>query len=360
MKYSLDELAILWLDSFKFLDFSIKKNKILNLFSSPSELFKINNKKQEVIEIVGEENYNDLIKNSNNDYVKNILSNLGDIKFTTKYSNDFPKCFLEIDECPIIIYYLGDLSLIGQKCVGVVGTRTPTNYGKIITASLVKDLSKHNIVIASGLAYGVDSIAHSTCLENNGKTVAVVAGGLKNIYPSTNLALSKEIAKKGLIISEYRPDLKATKYTFPYRNRLIACISNGILITEAKLKSGSLHTKEYALNYNKEIFVVPGNINSKESEGTNRLIKSCQGLAVTCVDDILDILKVDKNQNLLNCSKLSSNENLILKILGSDEVHYNDILSKSDLDTKTLNSLLTKMEFDDMIKKLAGNYFCKI
>ena len=359
MKYSLDELAVVWLDSFKFLDFSIKKQKILNLFNTPSEIFKIEKKKKEVINIIGEDGYKELIDNSNNDYIKKILLELGEIKFITKYNKDFPKCFLEIDECPIILYYLGDISLIGQKCVGVVGSRTPTNYGKIITASLVKDLTKNGLVIASGLAYGVDTIAHTTCLENNGKTIAVLAGGLKNIYPATNLALAKLITENGLLITEYRPALKATKYTFPYRNRIIACISDGILITEAKIKSGSLHTKEYALSYNKEIFAVPGNINSLESEGTNRLIKSCQGLACTSVDDILETLKIDKKTSQIKL-KLDSNESLILKILGSEEVHYDEILLKSSLDTKTLNSLLTKMEFNELIKKLAGNYFCKI
>ena len=361
MKYSLNELAVIWLDSFECLDFNKHKAKILMLFNKPEDIFKqLEDYKKEIVSITSEEVYTILKQNSNNDYIKKILNELQDQSITTIYSENYPEKLKVIEDAPIILYYKGNLDLINLSSIAIVGTRTPTNYGKIITKQFSQELCLNGLVIVSGLAYGVDTISHEVCLENKGKTIAVLAGGLKNIYPASNKALADKIGEQGLLITEYRPGLKCTQFSFPLRNRIIAALSDGVLITEAKLKSGSLHTKEYALLYGKEIFAVPGNINSEQSLGTNRLIQSCQSMAVTCAEDILSALHINKITNSKPKVEYTEDEKTILNILGNEEVHYDIILHKFKKDVKTLNTLLTKMEFNEIIKKLAGNYYCKI
>ena len=220
--------------------------------------------------------YNKMLAGADETMVKTFVTNQANrgINITTIDDEDFPEKLKDIDDAPLILYYMGDLNLASSPSLSVVGTRKPTSYGKVVTEKLTRDVASAGIVIVSGLAYGIDSISHRKCLEVGGKTIAVLGNGLDRIYPKENEFLAKTILEKGgAILSEYPIGTKPDKMNFPARNRIISGMSHGILVVEAKEKSGTLITVDFALEQGRDVFVVPGNINSVHSVGTNRLIQ---------------------------------------------------------------------------------------
>ncbi len=201
-------------------------------------------------------------------------------------SKEYPEKLKNIYDPPRKIYLIGNKSLLYQKGIAIVGARDATQYGKKIAYNLAKELSEQNIVIISGLALGIDSYAHTGTVQ--GRTIAVLGSGIDNIYPKENLELAREIIKnKGCIISEYPLGTKPERLHFPQRNRIISGLSNGVVVIEASKKSGALITAEFALEQGKEVFAVPGDINKKQSEGTNQLIKD-GAILLTSATDILE------------------------------------------------------------------------
>ena len=201
-------------------------------------------------------------------------------------SKEYPQKLKNIYDPPKKIYLIGNKDLLYQKGIAIVGARDATQYGKKIAYNLAKELSEQNIVIISGLAIGIDSYAHKGALEKG--TIAVLGSGIDNIYPKENLELAREIIKnKGCIISEYPLGTKPERLHFPQRNRIISGLSDGVVVIEASKKSGALITAEFALEQGKEVFAVPGDINKKQSEGTNQLIKD-GAILLTSATDILE------------------------------------------------------------------------
>lgn len=298
------------------------------------------------------------IKNNNIDDYIDLLHSRG-IELVTINSKLYPKCLKEIDNPPRVLYCKGDVKLLNNdNIIAIVGTRKPTNYGKTITEKLARELTENGLVIISGLADGVDTISHRASVENNGKTIAVLAGGFNHIYPASNIGLMDKIIKTGgLVITEREPNYTAQNYDFPIRNRIIAGLSKGVLITEASLKSGTMHTKEYAINYGKELFVVPGSILSSASEGCNSIIKQIPSTMVLSVEDILKVFNKTKKENNKKSIQLSVDEAIIYNILKDGEMSFDEILIKTNLSVKELTNLLTLMSFRGIIKKLAGNIY---
>lgn len=295
------------------------------------------------------------------EYIDSYILNLkkSNISLITKASENYPKRFENIDNPPLVIYCKGDTNLLNNEMnIAIVGTRHPSVYGKNITEKFAVELTLNNFCIVSGLADGVDTISHKTCLLNNGKTIAVIASGFNYVYPSSNKKLVDEIVLKGgLVITEKSPNEKAFTYDFPVRNRLIAALSEGVLITEAGLKSGTMHTRDYAINYSKEIFAVPGNITNSLSEGCNRIIKELPSTMVLEVNDILSVFNKPKYKQPSNDMQLSIDEAIIFNILKNGEMTFDEILINSNFDVKTLSMLLTTLNFRGIIKKLAGNVY---
>lgn len=284
------------------------------------------------------------------------------IQFITQDSKDFPKKLREIGDAPLYLFCKGDLSLLNKTSIAIVGTRSPSNYGRIVTDRLAGELASSGVVIVSGLAYGIDSIAHRKALEVGGKTIAVLGSGFNQIYPASHTALSQEIANKGLLISEYCPSTKATKFTFPMRNRIVAGLSEGVLITEAGTKSGTVHTKDFALDYGRMVFAVPGNIDSEKSSLPNQLIKSCQSKCVTDSQDILD--ELGESKVLIKKSLVAQNmelgeiEQKIVDLLKNGEKDVDFICENCNLSVISLNSYLTTMEISGLIRRMPGGSYC--
>lgn len=342
----------------------ITYNKIKNIIETledVSVIFSSNISKYAISKGLTASDVNEIVqidKDMINTYINNLHSQ--NICIFTILSKIYPDNLKQIYNPPLILYAKGNLKLLSfEDTLAVVGTRRCTNYGKEVTKEFCKIFASKNICIISGLADGIDTIAHETTLEYMGKTIAVIGSGFGNIYPANNIKLAdKIIENKGLIITEYEPQEKAQAFHFPARNRIIAGLSKGVLVVEAPARSGALITKEYALECNREIFVVPGRINDIYSKGSNEIIKSCQGSIVLSADDVLEFYGKSNNSNLeIKDLQLSMDEQIILDLLSVDDVHYETLLIQSGIKPSLLNSLLMKMELKGIIKKLPGNIY---
>ena len=220
------------------------------------------------------------------DYMKN-----NDIKIITLLDKEYPEKLKNIYDKPKVLYAKGNIKLLNEQSVAIVGCRDCSNYGKNIARKLSYSLAKENICIISGLAKGIDTFSHIGALEAGGKTIAVIGSGLDYVYPYENKDLYERILKNdGLIVTEYNLGTKPERLNFPARNRIISGLSDAIVIVEAKEKSGALITAEFALEQGKEVLAVPGNINSINSKGTNCLIKD-GAVIVTDYKDVLECLR---------------------------------------------------------------------
>ena len=357
-----DEKALVWLDSFDFMTYK-KKEKLLEIIPRPSNLLSyqfLRDSASQIKTIITDEEYNLLIHSLGEDFLDKLFENLTKlgISVTTKISNDYPKSLSNISTPPFVIYYKGDKSLMDKDCFAVVGTRHLTSYGKMATEKFTKGLVEAGFVIVSGLASGIDTIAHRTTLDMGGKTIAVLANGLDQIYPPTNTALAREIVEKGgLIISETRPYRKAESFLFPIRNRIIAGLSRGVLITEAQEKSGAMHTKNYALEYGKDVFAVPGSIFSITSNGPNRLISNSHAKAVVDISDILDEYDISPIKTEIKALNMTIEEQIIINLLSSGEKTFQELADSSKLETNKLNITLTMLTIRGIVKKMAGNVY---
>lgn len=269
---------------------SIKTQKLLEIYKHPKNIW--NAKKEELlkIEAIGEETTKQILKEEYRIGLKRYETYMkqNNIELIHIYDKYYPEKLKTIYDKPIVLYIKGNKSILNKFSLAIIGCRDHTKYGEIVAKNISYQISKNNIVTISGLARGIDSIAHKETLKAKGKTIAVIGSGVDNIYPEENKELAKEIIKNGgTIISEYVIGTKPQKMNFPARNRIISGMSNGVVVIEAKKKSGTMITVDFALEQGKEVFAVPGNILSKNSEGTNELIKQGAKL-VTNVEDILE------------------------------------------------------------------------
>jgi len=286
------------------------------------------------------------------------------LKVLTFKDSQYPEILKQIYNPPALLFYRGNLDALQHNALAVVGTRKISNYGRQIVPPLIQDLVKNNLSIVSGLALGIDSLAHSSTLEINGKTIAVLGSGLDkaNIYPFSNRYLAQKIIeKKGILISEYPIGTLPLKHNFPARNRIISGLGLGTLVVEAGESSGALITAKYALNQNREVFAVPGPIHSNTSIGTNNLIK--QGAKpATCVEDILEELNIEKIEEFSANKKIlpsSPVEQKILEILNTEPKHIDKISKQTRLSAAEINSNLIIMEMKGMVKNLGNQNYVK-
>lgn len=281
------------------------------------------------------------------------------IKIITIFDAAYPELLKEIVGAPMIIYYKGEITAkILDKCFGVVGTRRPTGYGRIVTEKLTRELVEAGLTIVSGLARGVDTIAHMATIEVGGKTLAVLGGGLFQIFPSENARLAEKIADGfGAVLTEFPPSYPHLAGNFPARNRIISGLSKGILVTEAAEDSGSLITARLALEQNREVFAVPGPITSSMSEGTSLLLKEGARL-VSSTQDILDELGIKPKSNVKVADlNLTENEKQVLNLIKDESMHVDEIARTLKKPIADISGVLLKLEIIGVVKNLgAGNY----
>ena len=313
---------------------------------------------KEFLKIVGQDLCERIKENANEKYLNSFKDELFEkkIKLLSYEDEQYPERLINMTEAPFFLFCKGNISLLNKTGVAVIGTRMPTAYGKVVTERFAGDLARNGVVIISGLAYGIDSIAHRKALEVGGKTIAVLGGGFDKIYPSEHTDLAREIAEKGLLVSEYSPKFVASRYTFPQRNRIVAGLSNGVLITEAGAKSGTIITKDYAIDNGITIYAVPGNITSEKSACTNNIILHGQGLCVLSAEDILGDLGINMNKNQ-KVVQLTLEEEKIVELLSNGEKDMDFLCQNLDISAKNISSLLVNLEIRDIIKKVAGGMY---
>lgn len=269
---------------------SVKTQRLLAIYQHPKEIW--NTKKEELkqIEGIGEKLAEEILKQEyreNLDILQNKMKE-EKIELITLQDETYPENLKHLYDKPISLYVKGNKSILNEFSLAMIGCRENSTYGKKVATAIGKGLAKRNIITISGLARGIDSISHRATIEENGKTIAVIGSGIDCIYPEENTKLAQEIVEKGgAIVSEYPPETKAERMNFPARNRIISALSSGVIVIEAKKKSGTMSTVDFALEQGKMVFAIPGNITNPNTEGTNELIK--QGAkCVTCMQDIME------------------------------------------------------------------------
>jgi len=282
-------------------------------------------------------------------------------KKITLQDKNYPAMLKEIHNPPKELYIKGEIINQDKVAIAVVGTRKYTQYGKQAALDIAGKLSKLGITIVSGLAKGIDTFAHQAALENNGRTIAVLGSGMDkdNFSPACNYTLGEKIAENGAVISEYPEGTPGAIYTFPERNRIISGLSLGVVVIEAPEQSGALITANLALEQNREVFAVPGNIYEKNSQGTNQLIKMGAKL-VTCVEDILEELNLSHLLQSTEKKKIkpeNKEEEILFTILSSQPMHIDEIVKISKLPVSAVNSTLMILELKNAVRNLGkGNY----
>jgi len=329
----------------------------------------LNTNKSRLLKIpgIGEKNAN-LIINSKDiltkaeEEIKNIEKTKAKILFYT--DKDFPQTLKMQYDSPILLYYKGKGDLNKHKIISIVGTRNATEYGKEVTDKLISELASENLIILSGLAYGIDIQAHKSALKYNVSTVGVMASGIDRLYPSQHKSIADTMLENGGLLTEEPFGGKPTPPKFPARNRIIAGMSDCTIVVEAAIKGGALITARIANSYDKEVFSVPGKVNSQYSEGTNFLIKNHEAHPISSAKDVIEMMNWDIEETISPAKKeidLSSfnneEQNIIQALQTKNELGIDELCWSSQIPMNEISTHLMTLEFGGIIKNMPGKKY---
>ena len=281
-----------------------------------------------------------------------------DIKTISFLDEDYPKNLKTIDDFPPVIFIRGEIRNEDGKALAIIGTRSATDYGKQIAEKFAYELANYGVTIVSGLARGIDTMAHKGALKGKGRTIGVLGCGIDVYYPPENRNLYAEIANNGAVVTEFNFGTPPLAHHFPKRNRLISGLSLSVLAIEARSSSGVLNTVQWAANQGRDVYVIPGDIRSKTSEGTNQLIKD-GAKPVTSVEDILEDLGIAAKKQEKREIPLSENENKLVEAIAIEPLYVDQIAEKMSIDIPSLLTILLELEIKGLIKQLPGKRFVK-
>lgn len=287
-----------------------------------------------------------------------------DMKVINISDKEYPGKLLNIKNPPQKLYVLGDETLLNKKSLAIIGSRNCTEYGYKQAGKFANEISKHNICIVSGMAIGIDSAAHIGAKSTIGKTIAVLGGGFNNIFPKENKELFYEILEEGgCIVSEYEPNTKVNNKNFPKRNRIVSGLSEGVLVVEARHRSGTSITARFAKEQKKKIFCIPSNIESSTGYGTGKLIQEGAKLVLSPNDILKDfginILEKDIISNEQEKFKIEEEYQIVYKLISRVPININEICKKSKLNIADVNVMLTMLELKGAIKQIGVNEFIR-
>lgn len=339
---------------------------LVNHFGNAEDIFKAKKKELEEIEGIGSVRARSIKEFKDFKNAEEEIAFIEKYKITPLFITDknYPQRLLNCYDSPAMLYYRGNADLNQPKIIAIVGTRNNNEYGKAVCEKLVEDLAGENILIVSGLAFGIDSIAHRSALKNDLKTVAILAHGIDRIYPTQNKSLAKEIIEQGGLLTDFRSKTNPDKQNFPKRNRIVAGISDAIVVVESSIKGGSLITAELGNGYNKDVFAVPGRINDTKSEGCNYLIKNNKACLITSAEDLLEDMgwkeykkpSAKKQRELF--IELSDDEKIVVNILQQQQqIHIDELYIKSGLSSSAVASALLTLEMQSVINSLPGKMY---
>jgi len=344
----------------------VNAKALVNHFGSAEAIFNASKKEINSIEGIGE------IRAKSIKNFKDFSRAEEEIQFIKKYKieplfltdKNYPKRLLNCYDSPPLLYFKGNADLNVSKIIAIVGTRSYNDYGKEICERLVEDLALEDVLIISGLAFGIDSIAHKACVKNNIKTVGVLAHGLDRVYPPQNTQLAKQMLGCGGLLTEFKSNTNPDKSNFPGRNRIVAGMSDAIVVIESGIKGGSLITAELANGYNKDVFAFPGRVGDSKSEGCNYLIKSNKAGLIINANDLLENMgwKQDKKPAAKKQRELfielTADEKIVIDILQLQEnVHIDELHYKSKLSSSAVAQALLMLEMQGVISSLPGKLY---
>ncbi len=346
----------------------ITSKTLLSYCGSAREVFKKNRHQLSKIPGIGQVNADQVLSFKNFDAAEAEINKCQKQKIEILFFTDknYPKKLKHAPDSPTVLYYKGEGNLNQKKTVAIVGTRRSTSYGRNFTEQIVEKLSPHSALIVSGLAYGIDINAHKAALKNGLDTVGVLASGLDIIYPSIHRSIAMDMLKHGGLLSEYKIGEKPEAHNFPARNRIIAGMSDAIIVIEAAKKGGALITAEIANSYNRDVFALPGDVGKKYSEGCNNLIKTNKAHLISGIEDIEYIMNWDpipdanpSEEKYYDYSKLTNEEKVVIETLKLvDHGMILDELSwKSQIPLNKLASILLNLEFNGIINSLPGKKY---
>jgi DNA processing protein len=344
----------------------VNAKSLVNHFGSAEAIFNAPKKELDVLEGIGK------VRAASIKEFKDFSRAEEEIQFIKKYKiktffltdKDYPKRLLNCYDSPSLLYYKGNADLNSSKLIAIVGTRNHNEYGKNICEKLIEELINEEVIIVSGLAFGIDSIAHKTSVKNNIQTIGVLAHGLDRVYPSQNATLAKQMISCGGLLTEYKSNTIPDKQNFPGRNRIVAGISDAIIVIESGLKGGSLITAELGNGYNKDVFAFPGRINDSKSEGCNYLIKNNKAALITCANDVLENMgwkqtkKTSPKKQRELFIELNADEKIVIDILQTQEqVHIDELYFKSKLSSSAVAQALLMLEMQGIVSSLPGKIY---
>lgn len=279
---------------------------------------------------------------------------------------DYPKRLQHCHDSPMMLYYKGNADLNAEKTVGIVGTRNITDYGRYVVEKLIEELVPDNVMIISGLAYGIDAAAHRAALKYDLATVGVLGHGMQTIYPAENRKLSTSMIEKGGILTEFVSGTKPDRENFPQRNRIVAGMVDGLVVIESALKGGAMITAEIANSYDREVFAMPGRVGDIYSEGCNQLIKTNKANLLVNAADIRYVMRWDVDTKVVAKQMrlfrdFSEDEKKVMDVFAENNVvHIDDIIIGTDLSPSKIASILLSLEFDGVLTALPGKRYQKL
>jgi DNA processing protein len=339
---------------------------LVNRYGDAQSIFKAKKKDLDAMEGIGT-----VRAKSIKDFT-DFTSSEEELKFLEKYKitplfitdENYPKRLLNCYDSPALLYYRGNADLNTSKIISVVGTRNNSDYGKAVCEKMIEDLQAENILIVSGLAFGIDTIAHKAALKHSLQTVAVLAHGLDRIYPPQNKSLAKNITEQGGLLTEFISNTNPDKQNFPRRNRIVAGMCDAIIVIESSKKGGSLITAELGNGYNKDVFAIPGRITDSKSEGCNYLIKNNKAALINSAQDFLEMMnwtsapktKTTKQRELF--IELSPDEKIVTDILQQQEnIQIDELYFKSGLSSSAVATALLMLEMQGVVTSLPGKIY---
>ncbi|NGP77170.1 DNA-protecting protein DprA [Balneolaceae bacterium YR4-1] len=337
----------------------------------PQDIFRLNTQELISIDGIGPVVANAIQKFNNWDEVDKLLSQteVCGASIISFRDNNYPALLKEIFDPPILLWVKGDPAILDLPGVAVIGTRRATSYGIRKAKEFTADLTAQHLTVVSGLAYGVDAIAHRTTIENGGKTVAVLGSGIDTIYPGKHKDLAKDIWESGgAVISEFPPGTKPDAGNFPVRNRIVSGLTLGTLVIESGLEGGSMITARSALDQNREVFAIPHSLDNENGRGCNAIIKRGWGKLVQHIDDILDELTVTRvredqepriQKRNWEMAELDEVSGTICRVLHESTypIHIDDLSEKLEMPTFRLLPKLLELEMMDCVRQIAGKKF---
>lgn len=342
-------------------------DEICRRFGSPQEVFE-NATRQELLKIpsLGERIAESILEHRTQQALDSIEKDLmeQDARVYLREDEGYPAILREIADPPPILYVRGNLSFEGLRMLAMVGTRHPTRYGRDMAYRLAQELGEQGITVVSGLARGIDACCHAGALAGDGTTIAVLGCGVDVVYPAENRRLYQQIQERGLVISDYHFGTKPIGAHFPARNRIISGLSRGTVVVESKIKGGSLITAAYALEQNRDVFAVPGNINQETAKGTNALIadgaKMVQG-AHSILEEYPDwggAFQPKAGSKMPDLQQLEPDERRIVQLLLEGELPFDSLMGQMGMTAGSLGAVLTILEIKGIIKQLPGRIYC--